>query len=173
MNVLQIIAHPDVERKSFCHQLADKFYHGAAIDRDHWVRRAHIFDNGDCSDFVREVVLNGWTQHINFVFPFWWEMPPAKLVDLLQTVFVRDMAFTYNEELCRMEPTLNIPVTCLITLGQDKDPDLTYLGDAMRYCGLHPSFHVCSNVGPRMTPALADAYLTSAYNTGFNLQGQS
>jgi putative NADPH-quinone reductase len=171
MNVLQIIAHPDPRHGSFCHQLADKFHKGAD-DAKHWVRRAHAFDGG-CSDFVHRLVTTGWAEHINFVYPCWWEMPPAKLVDLLQTVFVRDMAFKYDEKLGRMTPTLNIPVTCFITLGQDKDPDLTYLGDAMRYCGLHPSFHVCSNVGPRMTPALADAYLTSAYNTGFNLQGQS
>lgn len=172
MNVLQIIAHPDPKHGSFCHQLADRFCQGAD-DANHSVHRVHLFNNGDCCELVQSLVVSNWAKHINFVYPCWWEMPPAPLVDLLQTVFVKDVAFRLDEGLGRMVPTLNIPVTCLITLGQDKDPDMTYLSDAMRYCGLHPSFHICSNVGPRMTPALAEAYLTSAYNTGLNLQGQS
>jgi putative NADPH-quinone reductase len=153
MNVLQIIAHPDPEESSFTHALAKSFRNGAA-KADHNVSYFKIFD-----------LVNA--DRICFAWPCWWEMPPAKLVDLLQTVFVRGFAFDLAGD--RMVPKLNIPTTCLISMGQNKQLNTTNLLEAMTYCGLHPQFAVFQNVGPRLQPELAEAYLDTAFRLGQQL----
>jgi len=167
MNVLQIIAHPDPEESSFTHALAKSFRNGAA-KADHNVSYFNVYDIEGSDVGINELkdfVLNA--DRICFAWPCWWEMPPAKLVDLLQTVFVRGFAFDLAGD--RMVPKLNIPTTCLISMGQNKQLNTTNLLEAMTYCGLHPQFAVFQNVGPRLQPELAEAYLDTAFRLGQQL----
>jgi len=157
MNVLQIIAHPDLEGKSFTNQLAEAFRNSARAE-GHEVTYYNLFEPDAVDVDPRPLILAA--DHICFAWPCWWEMPPAKLVDFLQSIFVKDFAFTLQGD--RMVPTLNIPVTCLISMGQRKGYDTTNLREAMNYCGLHPMFCIFDNVGPRLTPEMAQAYLDLA-----------
>ena len=91
-------------------------------------------------------------------------MPPAKLVEYLQTIFVKGFAFDLEGD--RMRPKFQKDATCLLSMGQRKEYNSTNMSEAMRYCGLHPLFVVADNVGPRLTPELAEAYLDLAYRTG-------
>lgn len=155
--VLQIIAHPDLSGKSFTGQLA-KAFRDSAIAEGHTVMFINLFDEASKNvvwqSLIREV------DHICFAWPCWWEMPPAKMVDFLQTIFVKDFAFSLQGD--RMVPKLDIPVTCLISMGQRKGYDTTNLREAMTYCGLHPMFCIFDNVGPRLSPEMAEAYLELA-----------
>lgn len=161
MNVLQIIAHPDIEGKSFTGQLAESF-RNAARSAGHEVTYYNLFEEDAHEVDPRPLILNA--DHICFAWPCWWEMPPAKLVDFLQTVFVKDFAFTLQGD--RMVPSLNIPTTCLISMGQRKGYDTTNLREAMTYCGLHPMFCIFDNVGPRLSKEMAQEYLALAARQG-------
>ena len=168
MKILQIIAHPDLEGKSFTHQLAKSFRDGAQQSGDHTVTWLNVYEleGSDVSDDdIRKLVLEA--SHINFAYPCWWEMPPAKLVDLLQRIFVRGFAFDLDDG--RMKPKLNIEVSCFISMGQDKDYNTTNLLQAMTYCGLYPMFSVFKNVGPRLTKENAELYLEHARRQGQRL----
>ncbi len=161
MNVLQIIAHPDLTEKSFTHQLAKAFRDGAN-SLGHDVETINIFDCDYSITEFRLVLLRA--DHICFAWPCWWEMPPAKLVEFFQTVFVRGFAFDFADD--KMVKNLDIPVTCLISMGQQKSLNTTNLLEAMTYCGLHPTFAVFQNVGPRLQPEAAEAYLFKARQLG-------
>ena len=163
MQVLQIIAHPDTSGNSFTGQLASAWRNGAT-SVGHTVRFYNLYD--DLSDVDHQAeILNA--HHICFAFPVWWEMPPAKMVEYLQTVFVKGFAFDLDGD--RMRPTLNITVTCLLSMGQQKQFNTSNLGDAMRYCGLHPTFCVFDNVGPRLSPGEATSYLDLARRRGMTI----
>ena len=90
------------------------------------------------------------------------------MVDFFQTVFIKDFAFTLVGT--HMKPALNIPVSVLISMGQDKDLNTVNLSEAMSYCGLHPMFFLYKNVGPRLTSALGGLYLDSARRHGSQVQ---
>lgn len=164
MNVLQIIAHPDTTGKSFTGQLAKRFRNGAeeaGNTVDSYNIFSHTFSPSSIEKKIREA------RHICFAWPCMWEMPPAKLVGFLQGVFVKDFAF---HQVCdRMVPLLNIPVTCLISMGQQKPHNTVNLHEAMTYCGLHPTFCIFNNVGPRMSAELATSYLDLAYRQGLHV----
>ena len=160
MNVLQIIAHPDITGNSFTGQLATSWRNGATR-AGHTVRFYNLFDDTTDVDHKAEV-LNA--NHICFAWPCWWEMPPAVLVNYLQTIFVKDFAFSLQGD--RMVPSLNIPVSCLISMGQQKRLSTENLRDAMTYCGLHPMFFIYENVGPRLSKEMSALYLSRAYNHG-------
>jgi len=163
MKILQIIAHP--AEVSFTKSLAAKFVEGAE-SAGHNVFSLNVFN----ADTMLKNGIESWqnlikrSDHINFAWPCLWEMPPAKLVDLFQTVFVRGFAFDAVDG--RMTPKLNLPVSCIISMGQDKELSTTNLSEAMRYCGLHPTFLIYKNVGPRLTEDMADLYLESARRHG-------
>ena len=164
MNVRQIIAHPDLEGKSFTGQLAESFRNGAK-KAGHNVTWYNLFDPDAGEIDHKQLILEA--DHMCFAWPCWWEMPPAKLVDFLQTIFVKDFAFSLQGD--RMVPTLDIPVTCLISMGQRKTYNTINLSEAMRYCGLHPTFCIFDNVGPRLQPEMAQAYLDLAWRQGHNV----
>jgi putative NADPH-quinone reductase len=164
MDILQIIAHPAVESKSFTSQLAEAFRDGAE-KAGHQVRWYNLF-HPDASE-VRHREIIAEVDHLCFAWPCMWEMPPAKLVDFFQTTFVKDFAFHQVGD--RMVPLLNIPVTCLISMGQQKPHNTVNLHEAMIYCGLHPTFCIFNNVGPRMSPELAASYLDLAYRQGLHV----
>lgn len=166
MKVLQIIAHPDLTLKSFTGQLARAFREGAE-EAQHSVITYNLYDvhhlpsHNDFKNLILEA------EYICFAWPCLWEMPPANLVDFLQTVFVKDFAFTLVGD--KMKPSLNIPVTCLISMGQDKTLSTENLSQAMNYCGLHSMFCIFNNVGPRLSADRAEAYLDMARRQGINL----
>lgn len=163
MKVLQIIAHPDLTLQSFTGQLARHFRDGAEEVGNSVITYnlcdVHRLPSRD--DFKRLILE---ADHICFAWPCLWEMPPANLVDFFQTVFVKDFAFTLVGD--KMKPSLNIPVTCLISMGQDKGLNTENLSEAMKYCGLHPKFIIFNNVGPRLTSDRAADYLNMAHNYG-------
>lgn len=164
MKVLQIIAHPSP--KSFTGDLAQAFRAGAE-QAGHSVQTFNIFKEFE-TQFASEAILEA--DHICFAWPCWFEMPPAKLVDFFQTVFVHGFAFELQGD--RMVPKLNIPVTCMISMGQFKSHNTDGLLEAMTYCGLHPKFAIFQNIGPRLTPGQAGLYLAIAEREGFNLKGK-
>lgn len=163
MKILQIVAHPDISGKSFTGQLASHFRLGAE-DTGHSVVTYNLYDTGFVPNvqYMKNLILEA--NSLCFAWPCMWEMPPAKMVDYLQTVFVKDFAFTLEGG--RMKPILNLHVDCLISLGQDKILNTQNLSEAMAYCGLHPKFWTFKNVGPRLTAEIAEIYLTQAYNAG-------
>ena len=163
MKILQVIAHPDLSLKSFTGQLSRSFKEGAAAS-GHSVVTYNLYDIDYCPSHADFKALILKADHINFAWPCLWEMPPAKMVDFFQTIFVKDFAFTLIND--KMKPTLDIHVSCLISMGQDKDLSTINLSEAMSYCGLHPTFHLYKNVGPRLTPTMAQLYLDTAYSYG-------
>jgi len=161
MKILQIIAHPDTSEKSFTGQLAQQYRKGAN-EAEHQVTWLNLYDE-DIEDVdLRQLVLE--TDAMCLVYPLWWEMPPAKMVEFLQTTFVFGFAFELKGD--RMVPKIDIPTTVLISMGQQKTHNTSYLEDAMKYCGLHPKIAVFQNVGPRLTPDQAEAYLDLAHRLG-------
>ena len=163
MRILQIIAHP--AQTSFTLELAEAFRTGAKKS-GHTVIYYNVYDeDAPGVEEVKDLVLS--VNHLSFAFPNWWEMPPAKLVELLQTVFVKGFAFDLDID--RMKPLIQLPTSVLISMGQQKEFNTTNLHDAMKYCGLHPTFHVFNNVGPRLTPDNAKAYIDLAFSCGRNL----
>lgn len=165
MKILQIIAHP--AEVSFTRSVAAKFVDGATA-AGHDVHSINLFDSSLGIDGFERLIEQA--DHLNFAWPCLWELPPAKLVDFFQTVFVKGFAFTVIDG--KMVPRLNLPVTCLISMGRDKSHNTVNLSEAMAYCGLHPTFTIFNNVGPRLTPELADIYMDVAYRTGFNVTGK-
>lgn len=166
MKVLQVIAHPDLTLKSFTGQLSRSFREGAE-SCDHSVITYNLYDldyRPSNSDFK---ILILQAEHINFAWPCLWEMPPAIMVEFLQAVFVKDFAFTLVGD--KMKPSLDIPVSCLISMGQDKDLNIVNLSEAMSYCGLHPTFYLYKNIGPRLTVELAKLYLDTAHKHGSSI----
>lgn len=161
MNVLQIIAHPDLAGNSFTGQLARKFREGA-LEAGHTVEWYNLFERGAADFDHKQFVLEA--DHICFAYPVWWEMPPSKLVDYLQTVFVKGFAFDLDGD--RMRPKFQKDTTCLLSMGQLKDHNTKNLHEAMVYCGLHPLFYIFNNVGPRLSPELSEEYLNLAYRAG-------
>lgn len=161
MNVLQIIAHPDITGSSFTGQMARKFREGAEA-AGHTVMFYNLYHEDVAEINHQRMILDA--DHICFAYPVWWEMPPAKLVEYLQTVFVKGFAFDLAGD--RMKPKFEKMVTCLLSMGQRKEYNTANMGEAMRYCGMYPLFVIADNVGPRLTPELAEAFLDLAYRTG-------
>lgn len=165
-NILQLVAHPDHARRSFCHQLADRYADGVR-SAGNVALRSFLFEEPDLPT-LREMLHNNLVDRLCLVYPCWWEMPPAKLVDFLQTTFVKGFAFDYDERQERMVPKIDLKVDIIMTLGQNKIAHVDYLREAMLYCGLTPHFQVCANVGPRMSQEEADLYLNRARLLGEN-----
>jgi putative NADPH-quinone reductase len=164
MIVLQIVAHPDLTGNSFTGQLARKFREGAEA-AGHVVGWYNLYEPDTVEINHQQYVLEA--DHICFAYPVWWEMPPAILVNYLQTVFVKGFAFDLDGD--RMKPKFEKLATCLLSMGQRKSYDSSNMAEAMRYCGMHPLFVVADNVGPRLTPELAEAFLDLAYRTGHEI----
>lgn len=166
MKILQVIAHP--AEVSFTKSLAAKFVEGAE-SVGHSVLTFNVYDQlTQGIDSWQNLI--GKADHLNFAWPCMWEMPPAKLVDLLQTVFVRGFAFDAIEG--RMVPKLNLPVSCIVSMGQNKTLHTQNLEEAMQYCGLDPMFHIFRNVGPRLTEEESEMYLEFARRAGVNATGK-
>jgi len=161
MVVLQIVAHPDLSGESFTGQLARKFREGAE-DAGHAVGWYNLYEPDSVEIDHKTLILEA--DHICFAYPVWWEMPPAKLVEYLQTIFVKGFAFDLVGD--RMKPKFQKDATCLLSMGQRKEYNTKNMFEAMTYCGLRPMFCVFDNVGPRLTPELAEAYLDLAYRQG-------
>ena len=166
MKVLQVIAHPDLTLKSFTGQLSSSFKEGAKTV-GHSVITYNLYDIDYCPSNLDFKTLILEAEHINFAWPCLWEMPPSKMVEFFQTIFVKDFAFTLVND--KMKPSLNIPVSCLISMGQDKNLSTVNLSEAMSYCGLHPMFYLYKNVGPRLTPDIAKLYLHTAHQHGSSI----
>ncbi len=165
MKVLQFIAHPDISDKSFTQSLAKSFRLGCEAS-GHDVTVINLYAAAvPTATELQAMVLEA--DHLCFAWPCWWEMPPAKMVDVLQTVFVRGFAFDSDGD--RMVPKFIKTATVIISMGQLKNYDTTNLREAMTYCGLIPSFHIFNNVGPRLTPEMADIYLNTARRAGERL----
>lgn len=170
MSILQLIAHPDRTGTSFCHQLAAQYRAGAEAAGE-VVEVLDIFKLGVDETIARTLA---WYQDekgptINFVYPCWWEMPPACLVDVLQRTFIKGVAFDFDEELQRMVPKRRICADVITTLGQDKDPSVQYLLDGFEYCGMTGTVIPLKRVGPQMTKDIADSYLSVAFKFGRGL----
>ncbi len=159
--VLQLIAHPDITGNSFTGRLAKAFADGCSTHSK--VVSINIYDpQAPSTDELKQLILQA--DHIAFAWPCWWEMPPAKMVDLLQTVFVKGFAFDSDGD--KMVPLFQRNATVLISMGQRKTYETTNLREAMTYCGLIPKFAVFSNVGPRLSPDEAADYLSLAHRLG-------
>lgn len=161
MNVLQIIAHPNLEG-GFTNSAAEAFRAGAR-SAGHEVTWYNLFHPDVTEINHADLVLKA--DHICFAYPCWWEMPPAKLVEYFQTVFVKGFAFDYDREGKRYVK-LDIRATCLISMGQHKDLNTTNLREAMVYCGMIPQFVLFQGVSPNLTKTLADEYLALATRFG-------
>lgn len=162
MKILQIIAHP--ADLSFTRALAKSFADGA-ISKGHSISLIDVYDRWTETD-VKDQILAA--DHLCFAWPSWWEMPPAPLVELLQTVFVKGFAFDLKNG--RMQPLLDLTTTCLVSMGQKKDYNSYNMGDAMRYCGLYPHFYIFNGVGPDLSQVKKEQYLNMAYFSGSKLR---
>lgn len=162
MNVLQIIAHPNLE-EGFTNSIAAAFRDGAKAAGHNvvWYNLFHpdIAEVGDHQAHIQNA------DHICFAFPCWFEMPPAKLVEYLQTVFVKGFAFDYDIKGIR-HVLLNMEATCLISMGQTKDLNVENLREAMTYCGMIPKFALFKGVGPMMPKAQSLEYQALAHRLG-------
>jgi putative NADPH-quinone reductase len=141
--------------------MASKFREGARA-AGHTVTWFNLFDDGVEDLLHKELVAEA--DHLNFTFPCWWEMPPAKLVEYFQTVFVKGFAFDFESGVRKV--LLNKDVSVFISLGQFKDYNTTNLKEAMEYCGLRPRFWIANGVGPGMMPETVEQYTNLAYRTG-------
>lgn len=65
-----------------------------------------------------------------------------------------------------MKPKFWKDATCLLSMGQQKEYNTKNMSEAMTYCGLRSTFYVFDNVGPRLSPELAEAYLDLAFRAG-------
>lgn len=159
MKILQIIAHP--AEKSFTRALAEQFRLGAE-EAGHDVFVLDLYTSQLGIEDLENLILKA--DHLNFAWPCMWEMPPARLVDLFQTVFVKGFAFDSVDGM--MRPKLNLVTTCIISMGQDKSLNTTNLSEAMNYCGLDPTFFIFKNVGPRLSEDSAEYYMHRANAAG-------
>lgn len=162
MKVLQIVAHPNLDGIGFTHRTAEAFRRGS-ISAGHSVRWYNVFDPvSDAIDHKAEVLQ---ADHICFVYPCWWEMPPAKLVHILQTVFVKGFAFDVDE-FGERKTTFIKSATTMISMGQLKDLNIQNLREAMTYCGLIPRFAIFQGIGPGLPEARAQEYIELAERLG-------
>lgn len=160
MKVLCIIAHPNANG-SFTSQLVDTFVSG--VDNSVPVLVKNVFF--DPFEEIKAAIAD--SDHICLAFPLWWEMPPAKLVDFLQQTFVLGFAFDYKDGVRRLLIKKN--VTCLVSMGQKKDYNVSNLQQAMEYCGLTAKFIVFQGVGPGLSQEMAQLYKDLAYRQGFSI----
>lgn len=160
MNVLCITAHPNASG-SFTSQLVDSFISG--IDVNARVSSKNVFF--DTFEEIKDEIKDA--DHICIAFPLWWEMPPAKLVDFLQQTFVLGFAFEYKDGVRKL--LIKKKVTCLISMGQKKDYNVSNLQQAMEYCGLTAQFIVFQGVGPGLSTEMIDLYNDLARRQGFSI----
>ena len=161
MRILQIVAHPATS--SFTLDLAAA-YRAGAEKADNEVTWFNVYEeDAPGVQEIQRLVLE--YDALCFAFPCWWEMPPAKLVELLQTVFVKGFAFDLNGD--KMVPLIRKNADVIISMGQNKNYDSNNMSMAMEYCGIQPSFHVFSNIGPRLTEFEAKQNLLSANKIGY------
>lgn len=160
MKVLCITAHPN-GYGSFTSQLVDSFISG--LDHRAQVSSKNVFFDpfAEIKDEVKDA------DHICIAFPLWWEMPPAKLVDFLQQTFVLGFAFDYEEGVRKLLMKKN--VTCLISMGQKKDYNVSNLQQAMEYCGLSAHFIVFQGVGQGLSEEMISLYKDLARRQGFSI----
>lgn len=160
MNVLCITAHPNASG-SFTSRLVDSFISG--IDINARVSSKNVFF--DEFEEIRNEVQNA--DHICIAFPLWWELPPAKLVDFLQQTFVLGFAFEYKDGVRKL--LIKKKMTCLISMGQKKDYNVSNLQQAMEYCGLTAQFIVFQGVGPGLSSEMVDLYKDLARRQGVSI----
>lgn len=166
MNLLCIIAHPDLTKKSFTSQLMESFIAGAQSNKNINLQYYNVYDTSiSHEEFKRSIIAS---DHICFAFPLWWEMPPAALVDFFQKIFINGFAFSYNTDGTR-ELLISKNITCLISMGQKKDYNVSNLQQAMEFCGLSAQFVVFQGVGPGMSTDMIDIYKDLARRQGFSI----
>lgn len=158
MNILQIIAHRSP--KSFTSSLAEEFARGASLYGNS-VETMNLYDNWP--QYILKQKIKEADQ-LSFAWPLYFELPPAPLVELFQTVFVEGFAFEMIEG--RKVNLFDTTVTCLVSMGQKKEYNTTNLREAMEYCGLKPHFFVFAGVGPYLTEEKASQYLDLAHYAG-------
>lgn len=165
MNILQIIAHPDLSEKSFTGQIAEQFRLGAWRG-GHVIKYKNLYSEHykNIDSTVEHQTDVSEADHICFVWPCWWEMPPAILVDFLQKVFVKGFAFDVKDG--KMVPKIKKTVSCFIIMGQKKFFDPSYIKEAMLYCGLTPTFIICNGVNEHLSSTQAKLYLAGAFTSG-------
>jgi putative NADPH-quinone reductase len=160
MKVLCITAHPNRDG-SFTSQLVDSFISGL----DHRVQTSSKNVFFDSFDEIKDEVED--SDHICIAFPLWWEMPPAKLVDFLQQTFVLGFAFDYVDGVRTL--LIKKKVTCLISMGQKKDYNVSNLQQAMEYCGMSAQFIVFQGIGPGLSEEMISLYKDLARRQGFSI----
>lgn len=159
MKVLQLIAHPSSVGAT--NSFAQRFADGARF-AGHCVDTYNIFQTTVSRTWFQTKLTNA--EHLCLAWPCWWEMPPAKLVDLLQTTLSKGFAFDFVNG--QRQVLLDLPTTCLISMGQLKTAHTDYLNEAMTYCGLKPVFYIFDGIGPGLPNQKMQDFLDWAYNAG-------
>lgn len=165
-NCLIFVANPNP--KSFGHQMATSFKKGI----DNSGNSAEIIDlyaldyennHLSANQQFKEMILNA--DSLAFAFPIWWEMPPSPLVKFLQTIFVKDFAYTHDG--VKKTNLIDKNVAILATMGQKKHVSFEYLFEAFEYCGMDTTaIVVASGVNPSFTSADANKALERAFTVG-------
>ncbi len=168
MNCLILVSHPS--QISLTSKLVNSFTEGL-LEANHNVNLFYTggFDTPLLSlDVLRENVKQ--SDAIVFAFPWWWEMPPYPLVEIIQKVFVKDFAFVHDGN-HKKQTLLNLKAKLLICAGQEKPTiNLDNLNEAMAYCGLYvgsPSL-VFTGCGPNLTEDQLESYHHTARQHGLS-----
>ena len=167
MNCVIFVAHP--APSSLTKNLATTFKQGI-VAAGHSATMFDIFHKPfDEANITTLQDLIKTADGIAFAFPWWWEMPPYPMVELLQKVFVNGFAFTHDGN-HKKTSLLSLPTQLIICAGQAKtDIQLGNLKMAMDYCGLKPITPlVLSGVGPSLSQAVVNEFHRGALAAGQN-----
>jgi putative NADPH-quinone reductase len=158
-NVLTLLAHPS--STSFTGALAKEFSAGA-FEAGASTRSFNLFETTNLED-LRFMIKTA--DHLALFYPLWCEMPPAKLVDFIQRTFVEGFAFHYDGG--KRIVDLKLPVSVVISMGQEKPHHCEYLTEALQYVGLTPQrIFLVQGVGPTLPAEKAKIYLEQAFKHG-------
>ena len=175
MKSLVITANPN--KSGFGAELTNQFIQGIK-DAGHDIGKLDLFENHFHTGYTQsndrnEMLIEAYKEHILecdaicFSFPLWCEMPPYPLVAFMQKILVNGFAYTHDG--VTKTPILNLPISLIITMGQTKNPNLTYLIEALGYVGLHHDYWhtvIAQGVGPDMPEHQVNTYKSSAYQAG-------
>ncbi|MEI6222688.1 MAG: NAD(P)H-dependent oxidoreductase [bacterium] len=159
--ILVINAHPKAD--SFCTALADKYTEGAKKSGNE-VKTLNLkdlnlepflkFEYKDnpilTPDLLQARELIAWSDHLVFVYPNWWAMPPALLKVFFEIVFGSGFAFKYKDskggppQWDRLLPNKSSRI--IVTMDSPTwyynwlvgDPGFKMMKTNLQFCGITP-----------------------------------
>lgn len=159
--IVVIKAHP--RKNSFCSALADEYTKGAEnsgnevkvlklreLNLEEFIKFGHSDIPELPEDLKGAQRLILWADHLVFVHPIWWAVPPALLKVFIEIVFLSGFAFKYqspngsipkwdklfSEKSARLIATMDSPpLYYRFVLG---DPGFKMMKANLNFCGITP-----------------------------------